>query len=144
MIAIKELNPSIIGQVTELKCQLYLVEQGYNVLLPMGNHQKYDLVIEHNGKFTKIQVKHSSEQDNGSSFLVRTRYDVRDVSKNQRIKKEFYTSEDCDYFMTEFNGNFYIFPVFGTSETKLWLKDVRLKTQKKASDYLAEKVLQEM
>ena len=39
----KDLNPSIIGQITELKCQLFLVEQGFNVLIPMGNHQKYDL-----------------------------------------------------------------------------------------------------
>ena len=41
----RDLNPSIIGQITELKCQLFLVEQGFNVLTPMGNHQKYDLVI---------------------------------------------------------------------------------------------------
>lgn len=41
-----EINPSQIGLVTELKCQLYLVENGYNVLLPIGNHQKYDMVIE--------------------------------------------------------------------------------------------------
>ena len=46
-----ELNPSQVGQVTELKCQTYLIEQGWNVLLPIGNYQKYDLVIEKNGKF---------------------------------------------------------------------------------------------
>ena len=140
----RELNPSIIGQITELKCQLFLVEQGFNVLIPMGNHQKYDLVIEHNGKFTRIQVKHASEQDEGKSFLVKTRYDVRDVSKNQRVRHESYTLGDCDYIMTEFRNQFYIFPVFGTTETKLWLTDVKLKTQRKAEDYLAEKTLQEL
>ena len=56
----------------------------------------------------------------------------------------FYTLEDCDYIMTEFENKFYIFPVFGTAETKLWLTDVRLKTQRKAEDYLAEKTLQEL
>ena len=44
--------------------------------------------------------------------------------------------------MTEFQNQFYLFPVFNTTETKLWLSEVRLKTQKKAEDYLAEKVLQ--
>ena len=142
--SMRNLNPSIIGQITELKCQLFLVEQGFNVLIPMGNHQKYDLVIERNGKFTRIQVKHASAQDDGKSFLVKTRYDVRDVSKSQRVRHETYTLENCDYIMTEFENKFYIFPVFGTAETKLWLTDVRLKTQRKAQDYLAEKTLQEL
>lgn len=139
-----EFNPSIIGLATELKCQLYLIEQGFNVLIPMGNHQKYDIVVEKNGKFTRIQVKHATEKDEGKSFLVKTRYDVRDTSKNQRVRHESYTEEDCDYFMTEFNGIYYIFPVFGTVATKFWLSKTVLKTQKKAEDYLAEKVLQEL
>ena len=139
-----ELNPSIIGLTTELKCQLYLIEQGFNVLIPMGNHQKYDIVVEKNGKFTRIQVKHATEKDDGKSFIVKTRYDVRDISKSQRVRKESYTKEDCDYFMTELNNIFYIFPVFGTTETRFWLSKTISKTQKKAEDYIAEKVLQEL
>lgn len=140
-----ELNPSIIGLTTELKCQLYLIENGYNILVPIGNYQKYDIVVEKNGKFIRIQVKHASEQDEGKSFLVSTKYEVRDVTKTQRTRKEKYTKEDCDYFMTEFNNNFYIFPIFGTTETKFWLLDeVRNKNQKRSKDYLAEKVLQEL
>ena len=139
-----ELNPSIIGLTTELKCQLYLIEQGFNVLIPMGNHQKYDIVVEKNGKFTRIQVKHATEKDDGKSFIVKTRYDVRDISKSQRVRKESYTKEDCDYFMTEFNNIFYIFPVFGTTETRFWLSKTISRTQKKAEDYIAEKVLQEL
>lgn len=141
---LQKTNPSIIGLTTELKCQLYLIEQGFNVLIPVGNYQKYDIVVEKDGKFTKIQVKHSTERDEGRSFIVKTRYDVRDVSKGQRVRHEKYTKNDCDYFMTEFNNQFYLFPVFDTTETKLWLSKTRLKTQKKANDYLAKKVLQEL
>ena len=65
------LNPSIIGLATEIKCQLYLIEQGFNVLIPMGNHQKYDIVVEKNGKFTRIQVKHATERDKGKRNLSR-------------------------------------------------------------------------
>lgn len=137
-------NPSITGLTTELKCQLFLIEQGFNVLIPVGNYQKYDIVVEKDGKFTKIQVKHSTKKDDGKSFVVKTRYDVRDISKAQRVRHEKYTSKDCDYFMTEFQNQFYLFPVFNTTETKLWLSEVRLKTQKKAEDYLAEKVLQKL
>ena len=40
------LNPSQIGLITEYQCQLFLIEHGFNVLVPIGNYQKYDLVIE--------------------------------------------------------------------------------------------------
>lgn len=135
----QELNPSQIGFTTELKCQIFLIEQGWNVLLPIGNYQKYDIVIEKNNKFYRIQVKHATEQDTG--FLVRTRYEVRD---NGKTKKQAYQEGDCDYFMTEFKGKFYIFPIFGTTETKFWTVPVRLSTQKVAQDFLAEDILQNL
>ena len=134
------LNPSQIGLITEYQCQLFLIEHGFNVLVPIGNYQKYDLVIEKDTKFYRIQIKHSTEKEN--SFLVRTRYDVRD---NGRVRKETYKSEDVDYFMTEFNGVFYMFPVFGTSETKFWLTPPKnSSTSKLAKDFLAEDVLAKM
>jgi hypothetical protein len=98
------LNPSQIGDITELKCQVYLIEQGWNVLTPIGNHQKYDLVIEKNGKFYKIQVKHARPVEE-TGFLVRTKYEIRE---NGKVKKTTYSAEDVDYFMTEFNNKVYI------------------------------------
>lgn len=137
LIALVELNPSQIGDITELKCQAYLIEQGWNVLVPIGNHQKYDLVIEKNNKFYRIQVKHAmAVEDVG--FLVRTKYEVRE---NGKVKKMTYTVEDVDYFMTEFKNKFYIFPVFGTNETKFWTVATRLSTQRQAKDFKAEDIL---
>ena len=79
-------------------------------------------------------------------YLMLPMHDASIMISNYPVynKDEVYTKEDCDYFMTEFNGTFYIFPVLGTLETKLWLSKTTLKTQKKAEDYLAEKVLQEL
>lgn len=135
-----ELNPSQIGLITEQKCQLYLLERGFNILVPIGNYQKYDLVIEKNNKFYRIQIKHSTEKEN--SFIVRTRYDVRD---NGKVRKETYQKEDIDYFMTEFQGIFYMFPVFGTVETKFWLIPPKNSSSAKmAKDFLAENVLSEL
>lgn len=134
------LNPSQIGLITEQKCQLYLLEHGFTVLAPLGNYQKYDLAIEKDNRFYRIQVKHSTEKEN--SFIVRTKYDVRD---NGKVRKETYTKEDCDYFMTEFQGIFYLFPVFGTQETKFWLtRPNNSSTSKLAKDYLAEDVLKKL
>lgn len=131
-----ELNPSQIGQVTELKCQSYLIEHGFNVLIPLGNYLKYDLVIEKNNKFYRIQCKHATELETG--FRVRTRYDKRN---NGKVYKETYTAEDIDYFMTEHKGKFYLFPPFGTNETTFWTVPTRSVVQKKAQDFLAEDIL---
>lgn len=137
LIVLNKLNPSQIGDITELKCQTYLIEQGWNVLVPIGNHQKYDLVIEKNGKFYKIQVKHAKSVGE-TGFVVRTKYDVRD---NGRMKKMTYSAEDVDYFMTEFNGKFYMFSIFGTTETKFWTVGTRSSTQKQAKNFRAEDIL---
>lgn len=71
-------------------------------------------------------------------FLVRTKYEVRE---NGKVKKTIYSVEDVDYFMTEFNGKFYMFPVFGTQETKFWTVSTKLSTQKQAKDFRAEDIL---
>ena len=131
-----DLNPSQIGQITELKCQTFLIENGFNVLLPIGNYLKYDLAIEKNGIFYRIQCKHATELETG--FRVRTRYDKRD---NGKVMKETYTKEDIDFFMTEHKGKFYLFPPFGTNETTFWTVPTRLSTQKIAKDFLAEDIL---
>lgn len=133
----ENLNPSQIGDITELKCWAYLIEHGWNVLTPIGNHQKYDLVIEKNNKFYRIQVKHAMPVEE-TGFLVRTKYEMRD---NGKVKKVTYSAEDVDYFMTEFNNKFYMFPVFGTIETRFWTVGTRLSTQKQAKDFRAEDIL---
>ena len=131
------LNPSQIGTITELRCMSYLMEQGWNVLVPQGNYTKYDLVIEKNNHFYRIQCKHAIPDLN--SFRVRTWYSIRGTSVKQK-----YTIEDCDYFMTEYENEFYIFPLFDTVETKFWLIDQRLSSSKLAKNYLAKEVLKEL
>lgn len=134
-----QLTPSQIGQITELKCQTYLIEHGFNVLLPIGNYLRYDLVIEKDSKFYRIQCKHATELETG--FRVRTHYDKRD---NGKVVKEKYSEEDVDYFMTEHKGKFYLFPPFGTHETTFWTVATKSVTQKKAQDFLAEDILSQL
>ena len=83
-----ELNPSQIGQITELQCQQFLISQGWNILIPVGNYQKYDIVIEKNNKFYRIQCKHAIGLETG--FKVRTTYDKRNDGS---VKKEIYSTK---------------------------------------------------
>ena len=126
-----------IGRIGLSMAINYFTIQGYTISLPLNDTQWYDLVIEKNGKFYRIQVKHAMPVDE-TGFLVRTKYEVRD---NGKTKKMTYSVEDVDYFMTEFNGKFYMFPVFGTTETRFWTVATRLTTQKQAKDFRAEDIL---
>lgn len=134
-----DLNTSQIGLITELKCITYLLEHGWNVLLPQGNYTKYDIVIEKNNKFYRIQCKHASKKED-NAFIVRTQY-----MKRHSAYKNRYTINDCDYFMTEYEGQYYIFPIFGTTETKFWLNESSHHPMSKlAKDYLAEIILNKL
>jgi len=137
-----EKNPSQIGLETELKCQSYLLSQGFDILIPLGNYLKYDLVIVKNEKFYRIQVKHAHQKD-AESFYVSTKYDKREQG---RVVKQAYQIGEIDYFITEFNNQFYMFPVFGTIETRLWLSQEgkQLASKKYAKDYLAENILSKL
>lgn len=132
-------NPSQIGLETELKCQCFLIENGFDILVPLGNYLKYDLVIVKNNKFYKIQIKHAHQKCE-NSFSVNTKYDKRE---NGKVVKQAYQKDDIDYFLTEYENVFYMFPVFGTTETRFWLNENnhKLSTKKYAQDFLAKNIL---
>jgi len=46
------------GILGELEFALYLIKKGYTVLQPMNPNSSYDLVIEKDGNFLRIQVKY--------------------------------------------------------------------------------------
>lgn len=46
------------GNIGEYYVCADLTERGYTVLSPLGNHPHYDLVVEKDGKFEKVQVKY--------------------------------------------------------------------------------------
>lgn len=135
-----EKNPSQIGLETELKCQYFLLSQGFDILIPLGNYLKYDLVIVKDEKFYRVQVKHAHQKEDKDSFFVNTKYDKRE---NGKVVKQAYKKGDIDYFLTEFENEYYMFPVFETVETRFWLNESghKMPTKKYAKDYLAENIL---
>ena len=134
-----EKNPSQIGLETELRCQYFLINKGFDILIPLGNYLKYDLVIVKDNNFYRIQVKHAHPKCE-NSFSIKTRYDKRE---NGKVVKQAYQVGEIDYFLTEYQNIFYMFPVFGTTETRFWLNNsgINQPTKKYAKDYLAENIL---
>ena len=50
-------HPVDVGQRSEAAILAELVRRGHRVRLPFGTNQRYDLVIEHDGKFLRCQCK---------------------------------------------------------------------------------------
>ena len=51
------MNPKAIGEVSEGVVLAHLLKRGYIVLLPFGNNQRYDFVIDDGDTFVRAQVK---------------------------------------------------------------------------------------
>lgn len=51
------MNTKDIGNISEAKILAACVEQGWTVLLPFGENEPYDLVIERGRGFERLQVK---------------------------------------------------------------------------------------
>lgn len=91
------------GLTTELQCQLYFTELGYNVSIPLCEDCKYDMIVDFNGILKKVQVKTCRETKNGIEISTRS---------IQRNSKEFqsitYCPNDVDYFATFYNSELYL------------------------------------
>lgn len=102
------MNSKKIGNITEIETMLALAKNGYNVLIPYGDCERYDYVVDTNNKFIRIQCKTASTSDNGASIHFSCRSCHR---KNGKIIHHTYSKEEIDYFATSFNGKVYLIPV---------------------------------
>ena len=60
------MNTKQIGDTSEAMVIARLTQNGYVVLKPLGDNQRYDLAIEFYGKFYRCQVKTAALKDNGT------------------------------------------------------------------------------
>ena len=94
------------GTITELKCITYLLELGYNISIPQKS-DRYDFILDTGKKLLKIQVKTSVWNEDYSAFSFNGYSQHSTGNGNKRMK---YTSNEIDYFMTEKDGVFYLYP----------------------------------
>lgn len=87
---------------------LAFAKLGYNVLIPYGDCERYDFIVDTGTKFIKIQSKTSRSNDDGASFSFSGRSCNR---QNGKIVHNKYTSNEIDYFATSFDSQCYLVPV---------------------------------
>ena len=137
-----KMNSKQKGNITELETMLAFMKLGYNVLTPYGDCERYDFVVDVNGKFIRIQAKTSRAENDGASFTFSGRSSHR---KDGKIVHHQYTNEEIDYFVTTFNGKCYLVPVEECGANKILrilpTKNNQVRGISWAKDYELEEVV---
>lgn len=59
-------NPKAVGELSEAAATYHLVRAGYDLAKPLGDNARYDLVIELDERFVRVQVKTGRLHDDGA------------------------------------------------------------------------------
>ncbi len=141
-------NTKYVGNLTELQCITRFYELGYPVSIPYGDSEKYDFILDVKGKLYRLQCKHASlhkdEKGEIDFISIKTVWQTG-YTRNNPSKRHQYTSQDCDFFVTFWNGKCYLVPVDECSNEKR----LRLKSPKNGQikginflkDFVDEEVL---
>ena len=89
MSSLLGMNNKRIGSISELKFMCLCLSMDISVSIPYGDNDKYDVVIESDGKINRIQIKSCSKVKNGG-FEAAT-------SSGAKVK-ELYKKIDVDIF----------------------------------------------
>lgn len=101
------LNSKQKGISTELQCLAAFGKLGIQTLIPYGDYARYDIVIDVNNQFYKIQCKTSSIQENGSY-----KFSCRSTAANHsRAASRSYTDDEIDFFATIIEDECYLIPI---------------------------------
>jgi hypothetical protein len=96
-------HPKQRGEWAELRFMARASEYGLCVSKPWGDSRRYDFIVEHDGKFVRVQVKSTTHRRSNSSYLCQF---------HNRVGQPF-TSKQFDFVAVYIipKNIWYIFPV---------------------------------
>lgn len=112
-------NTKDIGDRTEAIILAELLKTSHNVLLPFGDNSRYDMVVNVDGKFVRIQCKTGSLKNGCVMFPTASVYRGKDG-----IVKRQYTKDEIDLILVysrEYD-KIYIVPVEELSKGSMKLR----------------------
>lgn len=113
------MNSKQKGDISEAQALAALLQNGLNVLVPFGDRNRYDLVVEENGVFTRIQVKTGKLDRNAVRFSTRS----MTTENGKWVKRTYHGQADIFMVYCPDNGKLYTVPVAkcGADEVALGL-----------------------
>lgn len=115
------MNPKSIGEISEGVVLATLLKQGKPVLLPFGNNQRYDLVVDEGGEFVRVQVKTGWWANGCVAFKT------NNVNAFTGVRSTYEGQADVFMVYSPHTEQVYRVPVeeCGTSEIRLRVESVR-------------------
>jgi PD-(D/E)XK endonuclease len=106
------------GEITEAVVLAEFLKAGFPVLLPFGENQRYDMVVEVGGRFLRVQVKTASPcGDKGACLRFHaTSHD------GHRARQGYRGQADVFAAFAPSTGQVYVLPVDDVPETDVWLR----------------------
>lgn len=129
----------IKGLSTELQCQLFFTQLGYNVSVPLGEDCRYDMIVDLEGILLRVQVKHATINEKGITISTKSAQCSMTQTKNLK-----YSKEEIDYFATFYDNNCYLIKVEECSTQKTLAFEKTQQSQNYIKDYLAEKEIKKI
>ena len=88
------MDTKLKGDIAEQSVLLKALKLGYEVLVPIGDRLPYDLVLNKDQTFLKIQVKAAWKDPNKHNYVV----DVRRTKTNRKqMQRSYYHNQDFDF-----------------------------------------------
>lgn len=110
-------NTKTIGDRTEAIVLAEFVKAGFPVLLPFGENQRYDMVIEAGGGFLRVQCKTGrTVHDESVVVFNATSHD------GHRPRQGYRGQADLFAVYASHTGQVYVLPVDEVGETAVWLR----------------------
>lgn len=102
------MNPKEVGEKTEASILNHFIQKGVPVSIPWGNNQRYDFIIDLEGKLLKAQCKTGTYKNGVVSFAASSK-------AGGKARKAYQGQIDCFLVYCEVLNKFYMVPIEGIS-----------------------------
>ena len=133
-------DSEILGQSTELECQLAFTKLNIVLSQPITQDCRYDYIADIRGKLCRIQCKTCLADENENYIHFNCRSTGRGANGNYQ---HTYTKNEIDYFYTYYNNKSYLIPVeeAGSQKTLRFSSEINHTKINWAEDYELSKIL---
>ena len=104
------MNKVLKGDISKACVVAKLLKEGFTILEPISENSRYDLVIDLNGKFLRIQIKTIYYKNDKKVYEMACYSTTR---RNKKHIKAIYTEEEVDYIIgyNPEKDEMYTFPI---------------------------------
>ena len=135
-------NTKRIGEISEAVVPAEFLKEGFPVLLPFGDNQRYDMVVNVSGRFLRVQCKTASPcgwKGDGSCIRFKARSGGFGPGDRMTNRSQPYRGEvDLFAVYAPSNGQVYVLAVDEVPETDVWMRLTPARNNQQLKVRLAE------